>query len=63
MPFGGGPRICLGDQYALTEMHLVLARIAQQFVVALAPHVRIAPRAQMGLRPAEPLRLVVRRRS
>jgi cytochrome P450 len=62
-PFGGGPRICLGDQYALTEMHLVLARIAQRFVVALAPGAHIAPRAQMGLRPATPLRLVVRRRS
>lgn len=31
MPFGSGPRICLGQQFALTEVMYVLVRMAQEF--------------------------------
>jgi len=31
LPFNGGPRICLGQQYALTEASYVTARIVQEF--------------------------------
>jgi cytochrome P450 len=59
-PFGGGPRICLGDTYALTEMHLILARLAQKLTFEPALGLRIEPQAHVGLRPRHPLRIHAR---
>jgi cytochrome P450 len=33
-PFGGGQRLCIGQQFALTEAHLLLATLARRFRVA-----------------------------
>ncbi len=59
LPFGAGPRVCLGDVYAMTEMQLVIARIAQRTTLALAPGTVVQAKAHVGLRPRTPLRLLV----
>lgn len=51
LPFGGGPRKCIGDRFATTEAVLVLARTASQFTIRPAPGVRPQPWPLVSLRP------------
>jgi cytochrome P450 len=59
MPFGAGPRICIGAQLALTEACLVLATMIQRFHVALADATPVLPAAVIVTQPdhAAPFRL------
>lgn len=61
-PFGGGPRICIGNQFALMEATLVLATIAQRFRFELCPEPEVTPKAVVTLRPAHGVPVVVHRR-
>ena len=36
-PFGGGPRHCIGNAFAMMEMQLVLATVAQHYSLRLVP--------------------------
>jgi cytochrome P450 len=62
-PFGGGTRVCIGERFAWTEGVLLLATIAQQWRFTLAPHQRVATKAQITLRPRWPLQMVAQERS
>jgi cytochrome P450 len=50
-PFGGGPRSCVGNHFALMEATLVLATIAQRFRLELVPGQAIVPDTTFTLRP------------
>ena len=54
MPFGAGPRICIGAQLALTEACLVLATMVQRFHVTLANPRPVLPAAVIVMQPDHP---------
>jgi cytochrome P450 len=61
-PFGGGPRQCIGNGFALMEAMLVLATIARRFRLALEPGQRVTPTPYVTLRPEPGIRMRLARR-
>jgi len=51
LPFSGGPRICIGNSFAVAEAQVILATIAQRHRLRLAPGRPVEPIAQVTLRP------------
>jgi cytochrome P450 len=56
-PFGGGTRICIGNTFALLELPLVLACIAQRYRFSLTEGLVVRPRPQLTLQPDRPILL------
>ncbi len=52
-PFGYGKRMCIGDQFALTEAALVVATLAQRWAPKLVPGSPVTPFAAVTLRPKD----------
>ena len=55
LPFGGGPRKCIGDSFAMLQMPLVLAMIVQRFRLELLDGTRVIPEPAISLRPRDPV--------
>jgi cytochrome P450 len=61
-PFGGGPRVCIGEPFAWMEGVLLIATLAQEWRMRLAPEQRIAMQPMITLRPKFGMRMQLERR-
>ena len=61
-PFGGGARLCVGNNFAMMEMQIVLAKICQQFNFILPENFELELLPLITMRPKEgvPLQLLKR---
>lgn len=59
MPFGGGPRLCIGNQFALMEMQILLGLFVRTFAVRALPGATVVPQPLITLRPKNPIRLLL----
>ncbi|HYP28680.1 MAG TPA: cytochrome P450 [Blastocatellia bacterium] len=62
-PFGGGPRVCIGEQFAWMEGVLILATVARQWRMRLAPDQVVVPEPLITLRPKFGMRMMLERRA
>jgi cytochrome P450 len=62
LPFGAGPRICIGMAFAMAEAILILGTLARRFRFEMAPGAKVTPVAKITLRPQPGLPMMVKQR-
>jgi cytochrome P450 len=63
LPFGAGPRQCIGNHFAMIELLIVVATLAQRFSPRLLPGHRVEPQALITLHPRFGMPMIIERRS
>jgi cytochrome P450 len=62
LPFGAGPRKCIGEAFAMMEMQLVVAAVAQRYRLDLVPGHPIVMQPGLSLRPRYGMQMVLKPR-
>ena len=62
LPFGDGPRMCVGNRFAESEIRIVLATLLPRVDLSLVEGQTVQPEGDATLRPRGGLRMVVHRR-
>jgi enediyne biosynthesis protein E7 len=62
IPFGAGPRRCLGDGFAIYEMLANLSRFGRRFRLRMVRDQPVTLEARVNLRPAQPMFMTLERR-
>jgi cytochrome P450 len=62
LPFGGGPRVCIGQMLAMNETILILATLAQRFRLRLRPGHEVQIQNRITIRPRGGLPMLISRR-
>lgn len=61
-PFGGGPRLCIGQSFAKMEAALLLTTIAQRFRIQLSRDACAIPQPSITLRPKQGIQVTLEER-
>jgi cytochrome P450 len=62
LPFGAGPRQCIGNHFALIEAQLIVATLAQRYRLHLVPGHKVEPWPLITLRPRFGMPMIIERR-
>ena len=62
LPFGVGPRVCIGASFARTEIVLILAALAQRYRLRLAPGHEVEPQGLVLLKARHGMRMTLESR-
>jgi cytochrome P450 len=59
IPFGGGPRNCIGSNFAMMELQLVVAMVAQRYRVAVVNPEKVEREAIVSIRPKDGINVTI----
>jgi cytochrome P450 len=57
LPFGAGPKGCVGGNYAMLQMLMIIGRILQRYDFELAPNQQVVPHPSVLLKPKHGLKM------